>query len=515
MKKIRRIRTKIELHPMIAFLVLTGFVIILSGILSLFNASVNYNIVNSRTGGYETTLITIQNLFSLRGLKYIFTTTVSNFVAFRPLSSLLIMSLGLGIMEKTGFLDSFFFAVTKRMPKYLVTFIITLISIICTITGDLSFVVLIPLTALLFKYGKRNPLAGIINAFAGLSLGYGINLTVSSIDSELISMTEIASRIISKEYTIANEPFFIIMIFATIIGAIIITTITERWLVGTLGKYEDEEEIIEDKTKLTRREIRGLLFALIGCTIYLIIFIYNIIPYAPHGGNFITYSSELRYIDSLFAPDSFFSNGFVFIITFFFFLAGLLYGLGAKTIKNHRELCDSLSYALNGIGKVIVLIFFASLFISLLKYTNIGYMFTAILSNLMANVNFGGIPFILLLLIVSIVSTFLLPSMTARWEILSGTVVPLSMTAGLTPEFAQLIFTAGSSVAYGLTPVMAYFVIYVAFMEKYDQDGKNGLTKCLRYIIPYSVFMLIMWIVLILLWYLVGIPIGIETSAIL
>lgn len=514
MKKIRRIRKKIELHPMIAFLVLTGFVIILSGVLSLFNASVNYNVVNPRTGGYETTLITIQNLFSFRGLKYIFSNTVSNFVAFRPLSSLLIMALGLGIMEKSGFLDTFFFAATRKIPKFLVTFIITFICIISTITGDLSFVILIPFTALLFKYGKRNPLAGIITSFAALSLGYGINLTVSSVDSEMINTTELAARIISKDYTISNHPYLIIMIVATIIGSLVITAITERWLVGTLGKYE-EDEIIEDKIKLTRREVRGLVFAGIGCFIYLLIFIYNIIPYAPHGGNFINYSMDSRYIDSLFAPDSFFSNGWVFIITFFFFLAGLLYGIGARTIKNHRELCDSLSYALDGIGKVIVLIFFASLFISLLKYTNIGSMFTAVLSNIIANVNFGGIPFILLLLIVSIISTFLLPGLPARWEILSGTVVPLSMTAGLTPEFSQLIFTAGSTVAYGLTPVMAYFVIYLAFMEKYDQDGKNGLTKCIKYILPYAIFMLVMWLIIIILWYLVGIPLGINADAIL
>ena len=56
------------------------------------------------------------------------------------------------------------------------------------------------------------------------------------------------------------------------------------------------------------------------------------------------------------------------------------------------------------------------------------------------------------------------------------------MNSGMTPEFAQLIFRAGESVTYGLTPVMAYFVIFLAYMELYNQDKKGvGLFKSLKY----------------------------------
>ena len=67
---------------------------------------------------------------------------------------------------------------------------------------------------------------------------------------------------------------------------------------------------------------------------------------------------------------------------------------------------------------------------------------------------------------------------------------------------------------YPLTPAMAYFVIYVSFMEKYEKDG-TGLVKSIKYLIPYSLVILAMWIVLILIWYFVGIPLGISTSVIL
>lgn len=513
MKKFKKFREKILLHPMMAFLFLTAFVVVLSGILDLFDASVTYNKVNLKTGGYESTLVTVESLLNLSGLKYIFSNTVSNFVSFTPLSMLLIVLIGIGIMDKSGFLDTMFFVLTKKLPKTFVTFIFVLICLLSSIVGDLCFVVLIPLSALLFKYGKRNPEVGIITAFASISLGYGLNIVISSVDSSLITSTENAARIITSGYTINSFCFLFIMLLAILVGAGLITYVTEKIVAPKLGKYEVEEEIVQDKDKLTRREVRGLIFAGAGAFIYLLIFIYNIIPGVPLGGNFLDYS-QARYIDKLFGYESFFNSGFVFVVTFLFFLCGLLYGLGTKTIKNHRDICNYLSHSLDGIGKVIVLIFFASMFISLLKYTNIGMLITAWLTNVVQNSNFTGIPLLLLVLFISIISAILLPTFVTRWSVLSGTVVPLMMNSGFTAEFAQLIFTVGSSLVYPLTPVMAYFVIYISYLEKYNKEG-IGLIKGIRYMIPYSLIMLAMWVVLLVLWYVIGIPLGLSSASVL
>lgn len=514
MKKFKKIGEKISMHPIMAFILLTGFVIILSGILDALDASVTYNKVNTKTGGYETTLVTVESLLNLSGIKYIFSNTVSNFVSFTPLSMLLIVLIGISIMDRSGFLDSIFFLLTKRMPKTVVTFVFTLICIITSLTGDLCFVVLIPLAALLFKYGKRNPKAGIISSFAALSLGYGMNIVISSVDSSMITTTESAARIISNLYTINSACFMFIMIPATLIGAALITYVTEKVIAPRLGKYDiDEEEIVQDKDKLTRREVKGLLLAGIGALIYLLVFIYNIIPNVPFGGNLLDYSQN-RYIDKLFGYDSFFNSGFVFVITFLFFLCGVLYGVGTKTIKNHHDVCNYLSHSLDGIGKIIVLLFCSSMFISLLRYTNIGSLFTAFLSNIVLNSSFTGIPLLLMVLLFSIISTILQPSFVNRWNILSGSVVPAMMSGGFTAEFAQLVFTAGSSIMYPITPVMAYFVIYISFLEKYDKESV-GIIKSIKYMIPYALIILAMWVVLLLLWYVIGIPLGLSSSSIL
>ncbi len=515
MKRIKKFREKVLLHPMMSFLLLTFLIVVLSGILDFFGASVTYNSINTTSNSLESTLVTVESLFSLSGIKYVFSNTVSNFASFTPLSMLLITLLGIGIMDKTGFLDTMFFLLTKKVKKTTVTFGLVFLCMLLSISGDLSFIVMIPLSALLFKYGKRNPLVGIITAFAALCCGYSINIFLNSIESSLIVYTEAAARVVISGYAVSSYCYLFIMILALILGSIIITVITEKITVFKLGKYEatEETEIVEVKEKLTRREVRGLLFALGGALLYLIIFIYNIIPNVPFGGSLLDYTQD-RYIDMLFGYKSFFNSGFVFIVTFLFFIMGLLYGLGTKRISNHRDICDFLSHSLDGIGKVIVLIFFASMFISLMKYTNIGLWVTALFANFIQTCGWNGIPLLLLVFVSSMVSAFLYPTYLNRWMIFSGSTVPTMMAQGFSPEFAQLVFSAGSSIVYGLTPVMAYFVIYLAYLEKYDTNGAM-MKKGIKYIFPYTLGVLGMWLVLLVLWYLVGLPLGIGTSSIL
>lgn len=507
MKKIKSIKEKVVLHPIMSFLILTFIVIIISGIISAFDITGTYNIVNTKTNSLNSTLITVENLVSLKGLKYIFSNTVSNFALFTPLSMLLITLLGIGIMDKTGFLDTLFYVLTRRLRKNIVTYILTFICILSSIGGDISYIVIIPLAALLFKYGKRNPQAGVINAFAAISCGIGMNFVISSIDSSLLGYTKDAANLIKATDNFSVTSFTVIMIFAIIALSIIITNITEKYIIPRLGKYEFEET---EEKKITKKELKALYISLIIGALYLIIFIYNIIPGVPFGGKLLDYTQNL-YIDKLFGYNSFFNSGFVFVITMLFFILGLSYGILTNNIKNQRDVCNNFSHSLDNMGNVLVLIFFASTFISILKYSNIGEIFASWISNLITNYNITGLPLILIVFFLSAALTIVLPQPISKWAILSSSVVPSMMSSGMTPEFAQLVFRAGESITYCLTPVMAYFVIYLAYLGLYDQQKEGiGLFKGVKYMIPYSIGTMCMWLVLLILWYLISIPIGIN-----
>ena len=79
--KRRNLKEKITLDPIMTLVVLIFITIVLSGFLGLLGVQVNYaTILDDVT--LETTqgVAQITSLFSLSGLKYIFTSTVSNFI---------------------------------------------------------------------------------------------------------------------------------------------------------------------------------------------------------------------------------------------------------------------------------------------------------------------------------------------------------------------------------------------------------------------------------------------------
>ncbi len=510
MKKLRT-KDKIGLHPVMMLLVLSFATIVISGILRLFNVQATFNKISSVTGDFQVTTEAVNSLFSLSGLKYIFTSTVSNFANYAVLTNLIIILLGIGIMVKSGFLKTIITLMTKKAKKTTVTFVLVLISILASLVGDLSYIILVPLGALLFLYGKRNPMIGIITTFASLTCGSALSLFLTSYDSSLINITLNNVNIINSGYNISSWSFILANVILIIALSFVITNVTENYLVKKLPKYEFSEEEVEEELVLTRKQMRGLLFSLLAGLLYLLIFIYNIIPGLPFSGNLLDYSQSL-YIDKLFSYNSFFSNGFVFVVAVFFVILGLSYGIGAKTIKNNKEFVDALGHSLNGIGKILVMIFAASAFINIFKQSNIGNVVAGALTNLMQNSNFGGLPLVLLLFIFAGVIALFQPTVLFSYNIVSGVIIKL-MNAGISPEFTQLVFRLGSSVTLGLTPVFVYFVVYLAYLENYNQSNKPiTIKEAIKYQLPYAAVTCVLYLLFIIIWYLVKFPIGVGAG---
>ena len=513
-------KEKVHLHPIMTFVIMIVVMMLLSALLALLRLDANYVKVNPNTKEFVNTLVTIESLLSVEGLKYIFSNTISNFVAFTPLSTLIISLIGIGIMEKSGFLKTIFTLLTRNVKKNTVTFYLVLICILSSIVGDLSYVILIPLSALLYLHGRRNPLAGITVAFASLTFGSSMNILFTAKDSTILTLTLEGAHILDSNYTLGIWCMLFISAISVIAMAFIITNISERVTAPFFGKYELNDEptevdkslanIVEEDKVIDTYEKRGLKFSIIGSSIYLLFFLYNIVPGLPFSGRLLD-DSQVLYIDKLFSYDSFFSNGFVFIVLVLFVIAGLLYGIGAKTIKNNRDVCDNLGHSLDGIGKTLVLILFASAFIGFFKYTNIGSVLVAKLANLIDAINFSGLPLVILFFIIGLISTILVPVSATRWQILVGSVMPVMMNAGISPEFTQFVYKAAEACTLSMTPLFAYFVIYLAFLQKYNQDKKPiGIFSSIRYQLPYILFTIIFFVIIIVIAYIIGLPIGIN-----
>lgn len=500
-------KKKIKLSPIMMFIILIFGTIILSGFLHLFNVQSEYTTVNKVTNELVNNVVEVKNILSGSGIKHIVTTAVSGFVNFAPLSTLIIVLIGIGILEKTGFMEAFFTVLTRNSKRYAITFMLILISLMFSILGDIGFVVMLPIGALLFKYGRRNPLGGIIASFASLSFGYGINLFLSSNDSSLLDITLNAAKVLDTNYTIGIFFSLFVMIVALIATSLIFTNITEKRIMPKLPRVESEEK----EVVITNKELRGLVIGIGVGILYILLIVYMIIPGLPLSGTLLDTSGS-KYIDMLFGANSLFNKGFIFIVTMLFVIIGLGYGIVTKTIKNNNDIAESLGSSLDGIGNILVLLFFASLFINVFEESNIGLVIVAGFSKIIGSLNFTGIWLIIIVFIAVAIANIFVPSSIVKWNMLSGSVIPLFMNASISPEFAQVIYIAGDSIANGLTPILTYFVIYIAFMEKYNKSDETiTLFGSMKYMTPYFIYITIIWFVLIVGWYLLGVPIGIGS----
>ena len=505
-------RTKF--HPALVFLVLTLTVMVISSIGGILNLETNYYTVNTVTGDLEAQVVNINNPFNRTGIQYLISNVLSNFMNFAPLGTFILGLMGIGVAYKSGFLNTLNKVIAKIFPRKMLTFLIVLLGVIFSMFYDVGYVILIPMAAILFRDLGRHPSAGICAAFAGITFGSGANIVANSLDSSLLPYTKSATTILDATYKVKSNGNLIFMMVSTLLVAYIGTLITERVIIPKLGKYNFEEEEIENrKQEPTKTEMKGLIIAILSVVAILLPIIYCITPGLPFSG-LLLYLKDSNYVNQLFGANSYFYKGSVFIFSFLLMLAGLVYGLRVKTFKNNRDFVDGMNYYLKDLSSLLVLIFFAAQFCLIFKQTNLGIFVVASLTNWVGNLQLTGIVLVLITFFLTLVSTFLVPVASTKWAILAPIIVPMFMQSSLTPEFAQAVFRAADSSVKGITPLFTYFVILIGFLQIYNKKKNDPVTisRAISLMTPYTVAFTVLWLAIVIVFYTLGIPIGIATK---
>ena len=163
---------KFYFHPITVFIFLTIMTILASAILSALQMQGTYSKVNTSNYELESVLVAVKNMLTFDGMKFIFSNALRNFLSFAPFGMLMLTLIGLGVSSSTGFLDTFISRKIKKVDKRIVTFIIIFLATISSLINDIGYVLLIPLSAIIFQANNRNPFAGIVAAFCGVSFVY-------------------------------------------------------------------------------------------------------------------------------------------------------------------------------------------------------------------------------------------------------------------------------------------------------------------------------------------------------
>ena len=513
----RKKSKELRLHPALLFFALTIIVMVVSSIGSILDLKASYYTVNSISGDLETNVITINNLFNRTGLQYLVSHMLDNFINFEPLSTFIVGLAGVGVAYKTGFLNSLFKMCTKNVSRKFITFLVVLLGVISSMFSEVGYVILIPISAILFLNIGRHPSAGICAAFAGISFGSGANIIVNGLDAALINYTKSGSSILDSSYKVSTSGNLIFMIISTILIAYVGMIITEKYIVPKLGKYTmDEEEELDFNIDITTREKKGVIISLIAMLIIALVVIYCIIPGLPFSGLFL-YLKDSTYIEQLFGANSYFKQGSVFLFGALILIGGLIYGMRVKTIKTNRDLVDGMNYYLKSVSSILILIFFAAQFCLIFKETNIGAFIVASLAEILSSIKLSGILLVIISFLFVGVCGFFVPSASTKWAIMSPIMVPMFMQNSLTPEFAQAVFRAADSSIKGMTPLFTYFVILIGFLQIYNKKKNDvvTLTDAMSLVIPYSIGFSILWLLIVLAFYIIGIPIGVGTGVML
>lgn len=483
-------------HPATLFAIFALLVIFLSWVFSLMDIAVQH------PGTGET--IEPINLMSETGLHRILTEMVTNFTGFAPLGTVLVAMLGIGIAESSGLIGTGLRLLVLKAPERLLTFVIVFSGILSNTASEVGYVLLVPLAAIIFLAAGRHPITGMAAAFAGVSGGYSANLLLGTIDPLLSDLSQEAARIIDPLYVINPTCNYYFMFASTFFIAGVGTWVTEKIVAPRLGEYTGDAKPEEIK-RLSKEEKTGLKWALVAGLILTALVLWGLLPT----------DGFLRDPNN---PDILKSPFFKGIVAFIFLVAGICgvaYGIGAKSIKSDTDVMNGMGKSMETLGLYIVLVFFAAQFVAYFKWTNIG-LITAVkgANGLKAFIDLVGIenqmlqaivvmvPFILVAALINLV----MGSASAKWAIMAPVFIPMYMLLGFSPEFTQVAYRIGDSASNIISPMMSYFALIVAFMQRYDKNA--GIGTIISTMLPYTFFFLIVWIVILIIWITLGIPIG-------
>lgn len=469
--------------------ILFGILALITLIGSYVVSSLGWNAVNP----VDNKTITGVNLLNVEGIQRILKEMVTNMTGFAPLGVVLVSMLGIGIAEKSGLINSGIKLLVVYSPKKILSFVIVFAGVLSNMASDVGYVVLIPLAGIIFSSVGRNPIVGMAAAFAGVSGGFSANLFLGTIDPLLAGLTEEGARIVNSAYSVNPAANYYFMFVSTFIIAISGTFVTEKIIAPRFGESGDFGK--EEVQKLNDKEKKGILYSVIAFIICAIIILIGVLPENGilRGKNGSILHSPL--IDSVVV--------FILLISA---IMGIAYGFGAKTFKNSGDIVKGMDESMKSLGSYLTLVFFAAQFVAFFKWSNIGVLTAINGANLLKSLDLGLIPLVILFVIFSGIVNLVIGSASAKWAILAPVFVPIFMLMGYSPELSQAVYRVGDSITNPISPMMSYFALIITFFHKYDP--KAGLGTIISTMLPYSIAFFILWTLLLIVWILLGLPLG-------
>ncbi len=525
-------------HPAIIFLGLCVLVIAASALLAAFDVKVTYEVAeppsvqvtqNYETGSQvpdytvpptdyqhkdvvikqETTAI--KSLLSVDGVRFLFTSLVSNFSSFSVVAVILVAMLGVGVAEEAGLMGALIRKLVKVAPAWAISWIIVCIGVISSVASDAGYLILIPLAAAAYASLGRHPLAGLAAAYAGVAAAFGVNILITPSDGILTEVTNEAIALVDPNLKIGITANLWFNIVSTFFLTAVIVLVSSRLVEKRLGPYDPSEaetptEGFADpggagtataaEVDLTN-ESRGLRFAgysVLACLVVVVLLA------APPG-------APLRNPETgSLVNDAPLMESLIVIITLIFLAAGIGYGYGARSLTGSTNIINAITKTWASLSGLLFMLFLIAQFIAYFNFSNMPTVISVAMADVLEAANIGPVWLLIGFVVVIAILDIIIPGLLPKWAIFAPVFIPLFIRLGVAPQTLLAAYRLGDSPMNVITPLMVYLPFIVLVAQRYKKTA--GLGTIIALMIPYSAIVLVAWLLFFIAWFLLGIPMG-------
>ena len=491
---VERVGNKLP-HPFWIFWILIGILLVISNLV----ASTGVSVIHPGTGAEVKAVA----LLSANGLRMMVEQFVSNFQKFGPLGIVLVMVAGVGVAEGSGLITAVMKkSVMAASDKYLVPTLL-LVSVSANIASDAAIVVIPPIAAMIFQAKGKNPMIGLLMTYGAMCAGWSANLLISTVDVATASLSEAAAHLIDPTIVVPATVNWYFNLASALLLPLVGTIVTYKIVAPMLDKQQyklSNDEKASTAAGLTSVEKEGLKKAGIAVLIYLAVVALLVVPA----------SGILRDPATGSIVPSPFLKGLVFVLFMFFLIPGIVYGRSTGSIKNSTDIVKLMTNAEKDMAGYVVLIIAASQFTQYFNWSNLAVIMSVKSADYLKTVGFSGLGLGIGLALVTVVINIFIGSASAKWAMFAPVFVPMFMLLGFSPGFAQMSYRIGDSVTNAISPLFPYFPILLGYAKRYT--GEEGMGTIIAPLLPYTIFYFLSWIVLLVVWYYLRLPMGPAAS---
>jgi len=509
-------------HPVLMFLYLIIGVIVLSQVLAIAGVSVTDTIVvpnteqvspdyypdstypDANTGdnldnGWHTEHVTIPivGLLSAEGIRFIFTSFVANFAGFGVVAVTFVALMGAGVAEAGGLMGALIRKLVAASPRKLLAFILVMVGIMSSVASDAGYLILVPLGAAAFLSIGRHPLAGMAMCFAAVGSVFGVNPILGPIDAMITEITnEALGATGSPPLTIVANYWFSIV--SSLVLAVVVALITERIVEPRLGRWAGTVDAAGDDQEVDpAAESKGLRYALFAFLGFVaLVLVLTLPPGAPLRdpvtGDII---GTTPFMDSL-----------LFIISMIFLVSGIAFGVGAKTFTNANQVIAAVTKTFAGLGGLVFMLLMISQFIAYFNFSNLPSVLAIALAEVLEKAGIPALPLLIGMIVVIMALDIIIPGIIPKWAIFAPIFIPLFVQLGVPPQTGLAAYRVADSPFNTITPLMVYLPFMVTIAQRYQADA--GIGTIISLMLPYAVIVAVVWILLFIAWFLLGLPLG-------